>query len=107
MKKIAMRLAIACVALAGLSSCAVMNTQAGMGWAYTDVQEPAAVTSNARGSKVGTSEATNILGLVAMGDASVQTAARNAGITKISHVDYKKTSVIGVYAKVITVVYGE
>ena len=42
-----------------------------------------------------------------MGDASVQTAARNAGITKISHVDYKKTSVIGVYAKVITVVYGE
>jgi len=42
-----------------------------------------------------------------MGDASIQAAMQNGGITKIHHVDYKVTSVLGVYATYTTVVYGE
>jgi len=51
---------------------------------------PIAATSNPIGSKVGKSTATSILFFppVADGKASIQKAAKNAGITKISTVDY-------------------
>lgn len=65
------------------------------------------VTSNALGTKVGQASATSILGIVGTGDASIQAAAKKAGITKISHVDESATSVLGIYAKYTTTVYGE
>jgi hypothetical protein len=43
----------------------------------------------------------------AWGDSSIKAAASNAGITKIQHVDFKTTSVLGIYAKTTVVVYGE
>lgn len=64
-------------------------------------------TSNVRGSKMGTSKANSYLGLIAIGDASVDTAAKNAGITRISHVDSKKTSILGIVNTTVTIVYGE
>ena len=45
--------------------------------------------------------------LLATGDSSIATAMANGGITKIHHVDCKIMSVLGVYAKYTTVVYGE
>jgi hypothetical protein len=96
------------IALAGMlmSSCAVVGTGAGMGVLYTGVTEGAAVTSNPLGTKVGQSKATNVLGLVATGDASIDAAAKSAGIKKVSHVDVKKMSVLGIFATYTTVVYG-
>jgi hypothetical protein len=44
---------------------------------------------------------------VATGDSSIKAAAANGGITKISHVDYHTTAVLGVYAKTTVTVYGE
>ena len=44
---------------------------------------------------------------VATGDSSIKTAAANGGITKISHVDYHTTSVLGLYTKTTVTVYGE
>ncbi len=51
---------------------------------------PIAATSNPLGSKVGTSTATGILCFppLADGKGSIEKAAREAGITKISTVDY-------------------
>lgn len=89
-----------------MSSCAVVGTGAGMGVLYTGVSEGAAVTANPLGTKVGTSKATNVLGLVATGDASINAAAKSAGIKKVSHVDVKKVSVLGIFAPYTTVVYG-
>lgn len=64
--------------------------------------------------KCGESSANNILGLVETGDASINAAARNGGISKIYYVDTKISKVyvplgfIPVYVKQIkTVVYGE
>lgn len=74
---------------------------------YTNVEGPVAATSNAGSTKIGTASATSILGIVATGDASIEAAARNGGITKIHHVDYKAQSVFGIYARFTTVVYGE
>lgn len=78
-----------------------------IGAIYTDVKAPAGVTENVGSSKMGTASAMSILGLVATGDASIQAAAKNGGITKIRHVDFHSTSILGVYAKYTVTVYGE
>ena len=57
-------------------------------------------------SKVGTSEAAAIVGVV-MGDCSIKTAMDSAGITKVHHVDSEVFNVLWVYATYKTVVYGE
>jgi len=89
-----------------LSSCAYVMAPA-TGFIYTDLKAPFAVTDNTASSKVGTGEITSILGIVATGDASVETAAKAAGITKIHHVDYEAFNVLGIYAKYTIMVYGE
>lgn len=89
-----------------MSSCATVTTGAGMGLLYTGVTEGAAVTSNPLGNKVGQAQATNVLGLVATGDASITAAAKAGGIKKVSHVDVKKTNILGIFSTYTTVVYG-
>ena len=78
-----------------------------VGGVYTDVKDGLAVTGNAGSSKVGTAEVKGYVGLVAMGDASIQTAAREAGITRIHHVDYQSKSYVGVYTVYTIIVYGD
>lgn len=52
---------------------------------------PVTATSNPVGSKVGTAKSTQILGFFFDGgDLSIQSAAKNGGITKISTVDFKR-----------------
>ncbi len=77
------------------------------GFAYTDIKDGMAVTGNAGSSKVGTAEVKGYVGLVALGDASIQTAAREAGITRIHHVDYQVKSYVGVYTIYTIIVYGD
>jgi len=43
----------------------------------------------------------------ATGDASISAAMRNGKITRIHHVDHETFSILGVYAKYTTIVYGE
>ena len=58
-------------------------------------------------SKVGRATCRNILGLVAFGDATVEQAAREAGIATIHHVDAESTRIWFFYSQYTTVVYGE
>jgi hypothetical protein len=102
MKKLTLAISTAVL----LSSCAIVKSPV-VGLIYTDVKAPFAVTNNSGSSKVGTAEATSILGLVAQGDASIETAAKAAGITKIHHIDEHVTGILGVYSKYQLVVYGE
>jgi hypothetical protein len=76
------------------------------GMLYTDVSGALGATSNAGGSKMGQATSTGII-CVATGDSSIRTAASNGGITKISHVDYHVTSVLGLYVKTTVTVYGD
>ncbi|WP_295938109.1 TRL-like family protein [uncultured Alistipes sp.] len=78
-----------------------------IGGVYTNVRDGFAVTGNAGSSKVGTAEAKGYVGVVALGDASIQAAARDAGITRIHHVDYEAKSYVGVYTIYTVIVYGE
>lgn len=105
MKKTMVRLFV--VATMGISLQSCIATQAGTGGLYTDVKQGEMATSNIRGSKVGQSKASSYLGLIAVGDASVDTAAKNGGITRISHVDSHKKSILGIVTSTTTIVYGE
>lgn len=101
---------IAAIAVAFMfSSCAMFAPMGGQlsGVLYTGVQAPVTATSNEVGTKVGTSSCINVLGLVSMGEGSIQEAAKQAGITKISHVDKKTTGVLGLFSKDEIFVYGE
>jgi hypothetical protein len=49
----------------------------------------------------------NALGLIAMGDASLETAAMAGGITKITHVDHDSFSVLFLFSSYTITVYGE
>ena len=89
-----------------LTSCAMTSSPV-TGFVYQSTKGPITATSNNLGSKVGTSEAKSILGIVGTGDASIEAAAKSAGIKKISHVDYEGSNILGIYARHTTIVYGE
>jgi hypothetical protein len=105
MRKIILSL-LAFASFAFLAGCASVASPLA-GAIYTDVKAPVTATSNSGASKVGTSTASSILGLVAMGDASIDAAAKSAGIKKIQHVDYHSTSILGLYSTFTVTVYGE
>lgn len=70
---------------------------------------PVTATSNPVGSKVGEATGSLLFGFIPLGsklDMSIQTAAKNGGITTISTVDEKVVDYFFV-AKVSTVVTGE
>lgn len=69
---------------------------------------PVNATSNPVGSKVGMAKATGYLGVLFFDqDASIRTAAKNGGITKISTVDIKHTNVLNIVVTYETIVTGE
>lgn len=87
-------LGIAVAGLMLLSSCSIIL--------------PVGATGNAVGSRVGTAKATVYLHVLAFNqDASIQTAAKNGGISKISTVDLKKTDVLGIIQTYETIITGE
>jgi len=77
------------------------------GFIYTDVKGPITADSGASASKEGTSCASSILGWVATGDASIEAAMKNGGISKVATVDFNSTGILGFYAKFCTIVRGQ
>ncbi len=89
-----------------LFSCAAVKSPL-IGIVYTGVKSPVTATSNSNSTKVGTSQAVSVLGIVAAGDASIDAASNSAGITKIHYVDEEGISVLGIFARYKVFVYGE
>jgi len=72
------------------------------------ITTPVCATGNPIGSKVGTSTGTCYLNVICLGaDASIQSAAKAGGITKISTVDMKTSDVLGIIQTYQTIVTGE
>ena len=67
---------------------------------------PVSAGPAATGPKVGRADAWVIV-FFATGDASISTAMRNGGITRIHHVDHETLNLFGWFAKSTTIVYGE
>lgn len=76
--------------------------------ASCSITVPVTATSNEVGSKTGTSKGTCFLRVLCFDvDASIQTAARNGGITKISTVDFRQKDILGIVVTYETIVTGE
>lgn len=69
---------------------------------------PITATSNPVGNKCGEASTTRILGIFGGStNMGINAAAKNGGITKISHVDQSSYSFLGLYSKYTVRVYGE
>ncbi len=91
MKKTMMMLAVAVVLT--LASCTAVR--------------PIAVTSNPVGNKCGEASVTKVFG-IGSGNNGINAAAKQGGITQISHVDYAITThLFGLIQTYTTRVYGE
>lgn len=96
-----------------LSSCAVVRPYHPTGGLlYSNLKEDnitsvEATDFNATSySKTGSSCAVNILGLVALGDATIEGAKNDSGIKKVVSVDYNYENILGFYGKTCVVVNG-
>jgi hypothetical protein len=114
MKSIITILVLGLVAMALFTGCAgyaTMNQAPAYGAIYTDVKAPmhaiAADMNGTSASKVGTATCSSILGWIAMGDASIDAAMKAGGITKLHHVDFHATQILGLYATYTVTAYGE
>lgn len=78
-----------------------------MGVLYTELKLPVAATANGGDRKHGVAECKSVLGLVATGDCSIETAKKNGGISKVSTVDWEGKNVLGLFGEYKLHVYGE
>ena len=106
MKNLARRFALTAVCVAFFTGCATIGNAPVMAPITLHEKGPVAAGSATGSAKVGRSEAWGIL-VFATGDASISTAMKNGGITRIHHVDHETFAVLGIYAKYTTIVYGE
>lgn len=104
MKKLLLATVLASATL--LTGCSTAPYQPGA--IFSSLNAPVGATSNAGDcAKRGTASTTNILGLFGVGDGSIRTAKASAGITTVNSVDYKLTSVLGLFSSTETIVCGK
>jgi TRL-like protein family len=107
MKKFA--LPVVCAAIvASMSGCVTVSggNGAAVGVLYSGYKMGGAVGSGT-GTKTGEACAMSILGVVAIGDASISSAKSAGGITQVAHVDHDIFNVLGIYGKTCTIVVGQ
>lgn len=78
-----------------------------VGIIYSSTANGVSANNNTYSDKVGKSCATSILSIVAIGDANVNDAKGDGGITRVATVDNTAFNVLGVYGHYCTIVTGE
>ncbi|MBM4143201.1 MAG: hypothetical protein FJ225_06380 [Lentisphaerae bacterium] len=99
-----------CAGLLGVSGCVFsspLSPQPGLLVSVTSYPHPQCVSSPELGKRTGSSSAVNILGLIAVGDASVEEAARSAGIARIATIDHSYLNVFWLFSVFKTIVTGD
>lgn len=107
MKKLYMAFVV--LAALSVSACGVIPKNTAMFGAVTiDAVSPGAqfANSDVRPLKRGEATQTGIV-LYVTGDSSIEAAMKNGGIKKVHHVDYKNTTILFLYTKTTTIVWGE
>ena len=89
------------------SACAAPMASSGPGGIFTEVTEGVQANNGVAINKSGEACAQNILGIVSTGDSTIDTAKKNAGITKVATIDRSFWSILSVYAKACTKVAGQ
>lgn len=78
-----------------------------LGIFYNETKFGDTATTATSAAKEGRACAQTILGLVATGDASIDAAKANGGITEVSYVDHTAKSVLGIIGEWCTIVKGK
>ena len=76
------------------------------GWAYTEAKWDGQALPGPAGTKEGKACATSILAMVATGDASLEAAKANGGITQVSMVNHSSKNILGIFGEYCTIVKG-
>ena len=106
MKKIIFSILLSCLFF-------TLSSQAyALGLFYTNANYPVAATGATSPDdltelKKGKSSALNVLGIVEVGDAGINKAAKESNIKKINFIDINEKSVFIFFKKITTTVYGE
>ena len=91
-----------------LGGCAsTSSTSAGWAFLLTNAVDPVTATAAPGTSKTGEACVHNILGILAVGDASIEKAKKQADIKVVSTVDRDVFRILGFYGKSCTIVKGE
>jgi hypothetical protein len=94
--------------VASLTGCFTAPVVPPFGNTFTMYSSPIDVTLNTTvGDKEGRSTSACILGLISYGDAGLQAAAEDGGITRVDHIGYEMFNVLGIFMVWNTVVYGD
>ncbi|MEM7152631.1 MAG: TRL domain-containing protein [Myxococcota bacterium] len=93
------------VASVPLSGCVTMSSQTGNA-TYMGHAESLDVTEMGKAEKAGQTCSQNIAGIVSLGDSSIGTAKKQAGINQIVTVDTVYTGYGRLYGKICTTVRG-
>ena len=92
-------------------SFTIQGTVNAMGLFYTDATYPVAATGtnvpDLSALKKGSASTTNVLFVVEVGDASIDEAAKKAGIKKISYIDMNEKTIFIFWRQLTVNVYGE
>ena len=106
-KSILKCLLIALVSSFFLTGCIFAPVVPPKGLLYTDQKAPLMpIPTPIVGDAEGTSSTHTILFLVAFGDGSIDAAAKNGGITTITHLDYEFENYLGIYQRYTTIAKG-
>lgn len=93
--------------VAVLSGCALQVDGPANGVLLTNTQGPVTATAKESYSQSGEASAISVLGIVGVGNASINAAAQSAGIDRIHSVDQKYFSLLGIYSSTTTIVRGD
>ena len=111
MKKMMFIAAVAALGI-GMTGCVgaggATTTTALFGGIVDDNRAPASfnIDNNVKPVKCGKATSKGIV-LYTSGDSSIKAAMDNGGITKVHHIDYEVFSVLNLFSRATTIVYGE
>lgn len=93
----------------GLGGCCPITPEMGMLVTVASYPHVGQVCSDGTmGQKSGESSVVTVLGIVCVGDASVERAARSSGITKIKTIDHRYLNILGfLFSQYTTIVTGD
>jgi hypothetical protein len=76
------------------------------GWVYTEAKFDGEIENGPAATKTGTACAQSFLTMFAQGDASLQAAMANGGITQVAVVDHSAKNILGIFGEYCTIVKG-
>ena len=96
-------------ALAVMTGCYSAPVMPPQGWVFSDISAPLDIDNQETtvAPLEGKASSMSILGLVALGDCSIEAAAEDGGISTIHSADYEFFHILGIYQNFTTVVHGE